>query len=226
MKFIFFIGIILNSICLNAQQIEGLGFLKIGRNETEIIDSLKSNGFKTSTIVSTMDDISFNVKPKYIYQYMQPKKAYYYGAPLVKGHTKYKITGLQIGGVDMQDIEVHFLDSKLVCIKINYVRISIQTLLSEKYGQPKEEVIYRNTNTCYSTSSGNFTVESIRRHYYFRKDDFIRAYIMSNISYELNCQLSQVTHLIFETDAYIRLTVEEKQLQDQKEGKKINLNEF
>lgn len=220
------------SINVHSQQLEGLGFLKIGRSESLIIDSLKSTGFKLYKAISLAHENTMYIKKTSILKYEQPKKGGYDNAPLVNGHSKYLILGLNIGSIEIPEVEVHFLDDILIGITVGSSlknKISIYELKSAfitKFGAPNTVLMRKEEINCYSASTGDFKTESFTKNYYFREDDKIKAYFSLNVNYDLNCRLSQTEYLQFETESYIRLLKEEERLKLEKSGKKVNLNDF
>lgn len=151
-----------------AQKIEGIGDFKIGR--TTVVDlsnitGLEDGSLREVTIESDPED---------------------YDAPRSKGNRFFKISKYQIAGIEVENIDLQFLNDTLINFSLTYPSLEFIEAVELKYKAINTDKKTKKA-TCTSAAAGNYTVEDKSYTTYYRKDNLIASNYISEY-YDSKCK--------------------------------------
>lgn len=175
--FLFFI------IC-KSQSLQAIGFLRIGLNESILIDSLRNAGFAykevtDSRMPSKQQIVKYTEDPFGVLQI-----SLY--APKIKGYSVYKITNVIVSNISLNLLTLEFYDGSLFSFRIDEPAFDFYQTLSSKYKSIKT-VSFTKPVTCENGFGAVYHHEEKSIFQYYRNDK-VSAIWINSIHYSDKCE--------------------------------------
>ncbi|HEY8689139.1 MAG TPA: hypothetical protein VIM07_07885 [Chitinophagaceae bacterium] len=222
MKYLIIAAFLFPIFC-NAQKIDGVGFLRINKTTTKVIDSLKASGYDFKECA----DFDGCYKPTGL-TIVEPRvtpngKLEGIEVPYYQEHKFYKIGELMISDITIKDIELHFFRDTLYEFLTENYPTEFEEALKLKYGEPTLETETKEV-TCINRLTGSYKLaeKSYTRHY--RKEKNFEAYTYVSVSYNDKCEKNYfMLFNIVDLKKSAFVDMKEKKIKEDLENKKLEL---
>jgi hypothetical protein len=185
---LFLVAIVLALYCNGQTNIDGLGILKLGSRENDIISTLEKE-YKRVRIATTFEDL-IKLKDKNIYFLVPSKDQHFlsfrvYESP--QAHY-YMIKELHLGEIVIHNLIVGFYDSLLFSIITRDDTKYLIEGITSKYGEPKKVHITDTVKCSYTYTGATFQKITNDFHSIFRNDDSIECKAFIGEYYDDKCE--------------------------------------